>query len=466
LHFAICILQFAFACGISTGHIDAAETLQAGVAAVDITPPVPYRMSGYFYERLSTGTKDPLKAKAVVFEQGGESAALVFCDLIGIPRDVSSRARREASAATGIPAEQIAIAATHTHTGPLFSGALHKHLHERAIARSDKDPYEAIDYPAQLVERIVEAIVAAKAGLKPVDLASGYILEERLAFNRRFFMKDGTVRFNPGVLNPDIVRPAGPTDPQVGIISIIQQGQSQPEAAIVSFAMHLDTVGGTEYSADYPKYLEDALREDFGPEFTLLFGTGTCGDINHIDVETRDRRTAADIGRLLAETAGDAIEQKSLKPIDEPALAVRSAIVEALLQKFSDEEREDARKKMELVGGRELPFLEQVRACSIMDLENRGAEKLPLEVQAFRLGPETAIVTLPGEVFVELGLAIKAASPFETTLVIELANDSPAYIPTKKAFVEGSYEIVNSRVQPGSGERLVEAAARLLKELE
>jgi hypothetical protein len=430
-----CVAVTACAVLLSPSRAFAADSLQAGIAVVDITPPVPYRMSGYFYERLSTGTKDPLKAKAIVFEQGDELGALVFCDLVGVPRDITTRTRQQASEATGIPAEHIAIAATHTHTGPLYFGSLHKHLHERAVARDGKDPYEAIDYPAQLVEKIVTAIAAAKAGLKPVDLAAGYVLEERLAFNRRFFMKDGTVRFNPGVLNPDIVRPVGPTDAQVGIISIVQRSQSEPEAAIVSFAMHLDTVGGTEYSADYPKFIEDALREDFGPGFTLLFGTGTCGDINHIDVRTRDRRTAADIGRLLAETTVPAIEQGSLTTVAEPSLAVRRAIVEAPLQQFSDEERADARKKMALVGGRELSFLEQVRACTIMDLENRA-------------------------------LAIKAASPFKTTLVVELTNDSPAYIPTKKAFVEGSYEIVNSRVQPGSGEQLVEAATRLLKELE
>jgi hypothetical protein len=466
LRFAICILNSAiFFNSHSAAPAIAAEPMEAGIAVVDITPPIPYRMCGYFYERLSTGTKDPLKTKAIVIQQGGESAAIVFCDLIGIPRDVSVRARSEASKATDIPVEHIAIAATHTHTGPLFYGSLHKHLHDRAVASSGKDQYESIDYPAQLVENIVAAIVAAKAGLQPVEIGAGYAREERLAFNRRFFMKDGTVRFNPGELNPDIVRPAGPTDPQVGIISILRHGQALPAAAIVSFAMHLDTVGGTEYSADYPKFLEDALREDFGPGFTLLFGAGTCGDINHIDVRTRDRRTAADIGRLLAETTGAAIEEGSLTTVAEPSLAVRSAIVEAPLQQFSDEERADARKKMELVGGRELPFLEQVRACTIMDLENLAADKLPLEVQVFRLGPDTAIVTLPGEVFVELGLAIKAASPFKTTLVIELTDDSPAYIPTKKAFVEGSYEIVNSRVQPGSGEQLVEAATRLLKEL-
>ncbi len=469
LHFSFFILHFAFFAASSlllSRVCAAAEPLQAGIAAVDITPPIPYRMSGYFYERLSTGTKDPLKAKAIVFRQGGESAAIVFCDLVGIPRDLSTRARRRASEATEIPVGHIAIAATHTHTGPLYFGSLHKHLHDQSVARSGKDPYEALDYPAQLVENIVAAIVAAKTGLKPVDLAAGFAREERLAFNRRFFMKDGTVRFNPGELNPDIVRPAGPTDPQVGIISIVQSGSTEPMAAIISFAMHLDTVGGTEYAADYPKFAEDALREDFGPGFTLLFGTGTCGDINHIDVRTRKRRTAAEIGRLLAETAGEVIEEQSLTPIAEPSLAVRSAVLEAPLQRFSEEERAQARKNMELVGGRELPFLEQVRASTIMDLENRASDRLQLEVQVFRLGPEAVIVTLPGEVFVELGLAIKAASPFKTTLVVELTNDSPAYIPTKKAFVEGSYEIVNSRVQPGSGERLVEVATRLLKELE
>jgi neutral ceramidase len=469
LHLSFVILHFAFVtanCSLPSPVCAAAEPIQAGIAVADITPPIPYRMSGYFYERLSTGTKDPLKAKAIVFQQGNASAAIVFCDLVGIPRDVSMRARREASAATGIPVEHIAIAATHTHTGPLYFGALHKHLHERAVARFGKDPYEVVDYPAQLIERMVSAIVEAKRNLKPAQLAAGYAHEERLAFNRRFFMKDGTVRFNPGELNPDIVRPAGPIDPQVGIISISDSRGGKPSAAIVSFAMHLDTVGGTEYSADYPKFVEDELRKTLGPEFKLLFGAGTCGDINHIDVTTRNRRPTDKIGLLLSETIGKMIEEGSLKRVDEPSLAVRSAKVEAPLQRFSEAERAQARKNMELVGGRELPFLEQVRACTIMDLERRGADTLPLEVQAFRLGPDTAIVTLPGEVFVELGLAIKAVSPFKTTLVVELTNDSPAYIPTKKAFAEGSYEIVNSRVQPGSGERLVEAATRLLKELE
>jgi hypothetical protein len=443
----------------------ASDGLQAGIAVVDITPPVPYRMSGYFNERLSTGTKDPLHAKAMVLRQGDESAALVFCDLIGIPLDVSSQARRQASERTGIPAEHIATAATHSHTGPLFYGELRDHFHTRAVARLGNDPYEKTNYSNMLVEKLTAAIVEANATLHPVQLHAGFAHEKRLSFNRRFHMRDGTVRFNPGVLNPDIIRAAGPIDPQVGIISLNRVGESKTVAAIVSFALHLDTVGGTEYSADYPKFAEDHLRNAFGPKFTLLFGAGTCGDINHIDVTKRERRTSQEIGSTLGETIAGAITGETLAAIDEPSLAVRSTNVDVPLQKYSPEEIAAARRNMDLIGGRELPFLEQVRACTIMDLEGRGTGTWPLEVQVFRLNRDTAIVTLPGEVFVELGLALKAASPFTTTLVIELTNDSPAYIPTKKAFAEGSYEIVNSRVESGGGEKMVEAAIRLLNEL-
>ena len=120
---------------------------------------------------------------------------------------------------------------------------------------------------------------------------------------------------------------------------------------------------------------------------------------------------------------------------------------------------------MENVATRKVPFLERVRAYTIMDLQARSGETLPMEVQVFRLGSEVAIVGLPGEVFVDLGLAIKKASPFPTTLVIELAQDAPGYVPTRKAFQEGSYETVNSRILPGGGEMLLEAAVQTLNEL-
>ncbi len=437
--------------------------LTAGVAVADITPPAGYRMSGYFSERLSTGTLNPLHAKALVLRQGSESAALVFCDIIGISLDVSSRARAQASAKTGIPAANILIAATHSHTGPLYDGALRKHFHDKAVAEHGSDPCERVNYADELAAKLVDVITQAAADTKSVRLEAGSTEQKGLSFNRRFYMRDGTVRFNPGILNPDIVRAAGPVDPQVGTVFFRQAEGGQALAGLVNFALHLDTTGGTLYAADYPYYLEQALRERCGGQFVCLFGTGTCGDINHIDVTKKELLKPDYIGRTLAQTVCKRAE--SFETAAQPALAVRNAIVEAPLQRYGPEKVAWARENMKKVGTNDLSFLEQVEAYKILDVEMRQSRTIPLEVQVFRLSRDVAVVGLPGEVFVDLGLAIKKASPFATTLVIELCQDSPGYIPTKKAFAEGSYETVNSRITPGGGEMMADEAIRLLKEL-
>ena len=443
--------------------VTGATKLTAGMAIIDITPPVDYRMSGYFRERLSTGTLNPLHAKAIVLRQGDERAALVFCDIIGLSLDVSSRARKQAAQKTGIPPENILIAATHTHTGPLYFGALRKHFHDLAVTEHGSDPYEKVDYPSELATKIAKVITQADAVAKPVSLEAGVANQQGLSFNRRFHMKDGTVRFNPGVLNPDIVRPAGPIDPDVGIVFFRDANAGSAAGALVNFALHLDTVGGTKYAADYPFYAEQALRETFGQNFVLFFATGTCGDISHIDVTKRERLKTEHIGRTLAGTVKAKVPD--LKTIAEPALAVRSEIVHAPLQHYGPDKVAWARENVEKVGMRELSFLEQVEAYKILAIGMRGGETIPLEVQVFRLSRDVAVVGLPGEVFVDIGLAIKRASPFPTTLVIELCQDAPGYIPTKKAFAEGSYETVNSRIAPGGGEIAAKAAIRLLKTL-
>ena len=439
-----------------------AAHLTAGVAVADITPPIGYRMSGYFSERLSTGTSNPLHAKAIVLRQGDTSAAMVFCDIIGLSLEVSSLARRQAAERTGIPASNILIAATHSHTGPLYCGALRKHFHDVAVAEQGSDPHEKVNYAEELIEKLAGIIAQANAAAKPVRLAAGSTEQKGLSFNRRFHMKNGTVRFNPGVQNPDIVRVAGPIDPDVGMV-FFHEANGDAAAAIVNFALHLDTVGGTKYAADYPYYLEQSLREKYGDKFVLLFGNGTCGDINHIDVKKKERLKTDYIGRALAKTVKS--KKESLEAVTEPSLGVRSGIVEVPLQQFGPEKVAWARENIKKVGTRELSFLEQVETYTILAAKMRRGSTIPLEVQVFRLSRDVAVVGLPGEVFVDLGLEIKRASPFATTLVIELCQDAPGYIPTKKAFAEGSYETVNSRIAPGGGEMMAEVAIRLLKEL-
>ena len=343
------------------------------------------------------------------------------------------------------------------------------------MAKGRSDPHEPVDYSGRLVERLTQVIADAQAALRPVKLQTGAGRQTGLSFNRRFHMKDGTsvpaaggtVRFNPGKLNPNIVHPAGPIDPEVGILLLCGKADNRPLASLTVFALHLDTVGGTFYSADYPYYLEQSLRQTLGQQFVSLFALGTCGDLNHIDVSHRrpqkGQQEAKRIGDALAATVKSKLAD--LQDVEHPALAVRHEIVHAPLQQYDAQEIAWAERTIENVGNRKVPFLERVKAYKIMACRARGGERLPMPVQVIRLGQEVALVALPGEVFVDLGLAIKRASPFETTLVVELAHDAPGYVPTRKAFAEGSYETVNSRIQPGGGELVVETAVRLLKEL-
>jgi neutral ceramidase len=440
-----------------------AAELSVGVATIDITPPVPYRMEGYFSERLSTGIRDPLWAKALVFRQGTEQVAVVSCDLCMVPAEVTTPARRLAEQQSGTSADRILIAATHSHTGPLYVYALREYLHQQAVAKHGSDPYEKVDYPAELVRKLAQVVAEAQKALQPVQLQAGLGAQTGLSFNRRFHMKDGSVRCNPGKLNPEIVRPAGPIDPQVGILLIRRAADRQALASMTLFALHLDTTGGTLYSADYPFYLEQSLRQSLGQGLVSLFGTGTCGDINHIDVTRRETLKTAEIGQTLAATVLGKLSD--LRAIDRPTLAARSRTVPLPVRQYTAAEVAWAKKAMHNLGTEKLPFLEQVRAYEIMNFVLRGPAPLPALVQVFRLSDDVALVGLPGEVFVDLGLAIKKASPFATTMVIELAQDCPDYVPTRKAFTEGSYETVCSWIEPGGGEKLVEAAVGLLKEL-
>lgn len=440
--FAACMI--AGGCSLLSPHGYA--TLQAGVAVTDITPDV----GDVHYRGASTGVLDPLQAKAIIFRQGRQQAALVFCDVIGISMDQSDAVRKLAAEKTNIPYQNICVAATHTHTGR-FS--------EKAAE--------------QMIQRIGEVVVTAQAAAGAVKLQTGITQQHGLAFHRRFVMKDGSVRMNPGFQNPDTVRPAGPVDPDVGIIFVHSAKDNRPTASLTSFAMRLDTVGGTEYSADYPYWLQQSLGKELGQDFVSIFGTGTCGNINHFDVskpgpQKGHQQTTKHLGETLAATVMAALPK--LKDVPWPSLAVRSATVQVPLQEYTQEELTWAKLPADQRGPlvQERPFLQRFRASKIRSLaamRQRWGDRLPMEVQVFRLSQDVAIVTLPGEIFVELGLAIKEASPFETTLVMELANNSPAYVPTRQAFSDGDYEVVNSRVKPGGGEMLVDAALRLLREL-
>lgn len=458
-----------------------ASGLRIGLAESDITPPVGYPMAGYYHERLADGTLDPLKARAIVFRDGSTAGALVVCDLIGIATDLSREVRRRASAQTGIPAEHIVLAATHSHTAPDY-------MKELCLYLGNKEQVELrAKYIQQLIEAPVEAIVRAQAEAFPASVATGTVAQVvPVAFNRRSIMRDGSVRTWQPASNPDVVRPAGPIDPSIGMIAI-RDSAGTTRGVVSNFALHLDTVGGTRWSADYPYFIERTLRRDVHPEVISIFGTGCCGDINHVNPASTVRNKADFIGEALGKSISGHLSQ--LTPLADTRLFVQSQTVSLPLEKVTAEEVERSVQILGLVqSGAKVEFLDHVTAYKKLILDqflrttpyaasdqhltwglSRSlagvGEYLPVDVTVMTLGHDVAVVCLPGEVFVDLGLAIKQASPFRTTILVELSNAvETIYVPHRAAYAGGSYEVTNSTVQPGSGELLVEAAVGLLRQ--
>ncbi len=219
-----------------------------------------------------------------------------------------------------------------------------------------------------------------------------------------------------------------------------------------------------------PATLARCLADFKGPEMVTLFTAGCCGDINHIDVNWAEKQggfdNAARMGIILA---GEVLRAwPRLERVNDGALRVKTSPVRLDLAPVGPEDIAKARAVVARLDGPKTgqpTFLETVKAFQVLDVEARGGKPIEVEVQVVALGDEVAWVSLPGEIFVELGLAIKQDSPFRHTIIAELANGAIGYIPARRSYAQGNYEVVSARCAEGSGERLVDAAVGLLKAL-
>jgi Neutral/alkaline non-lysosomal ceramidase, N-terminal len=461
--FAMRILISTFATLIFTVPV-VADELRVGAAAVVITPPIGTPMAGYYSERAAEGVHDDLYAKALVLEKDGAKAALVSLDLISTVRQVVTEARREIERTTGVRGDAVMISATHSHTGPLMNNRGTR----EAVLGGTSDL--ALRYTAELPIKLAQAVKLAEERLAPARATIGHGHEGSIAFNRRYHMADGSVGWNPGKLNPRILKPAGPIDPDLPVV-VFASPTKKPLAVYANYAVHLDNIGGLKFSADVPYTFSKLLADVLGPEIVTVYTTGCCGDVNHVDVNWAEPQkgfeNAARMGTILAAEVLRTMPR--LKPVADGSLRVKSEIVKLPLAPVTREEVTKARDSVKRRGdGRStnrVPFLEQVQAFKVLDVDARHGQPHEVEVQVVAIGREVAWVSLPGEIFAELGLALKQDSPFPHTIIAELANGSVGYIPARRAFAQGNYEVVSTRCAEGSGELLVATAVRLLKEL-
>jgi hypothetical protein len=426
-------------------------------------------MAGFFHYRAAETVDDDLTARALVLDDGATRLAIVVCDLISLKANIVAVARARISEMYGIPPERVMISCTHTHTGPVTS-------ENRGV-----QPDQA--YMEWLPVRIADAVGIACSRLAPAQVAYGSADVSGVCFNRRFRMRDGTVVFNPGVGNPDIIEPAGPTDPQVTTL-LVEDTSGTPLAVWACLSTHyVGTDHECALSADYYGYFADAIRRGLGERCVGILANGTSGNINTIDVHQvlplKGTARARLVGTAVAAAAiqgvmtrgrhQDVILEGQTMALNVTRWNVTAddiALAEAIMAQPAGSDVQPA-ARFSYVVGQPIPA-PQVRpyASGMLDLA-RLPDRGETELQVMRIG-DFALVALPGEIFVEFGLTIKAESPFDTVAVVGLANDHIGYVPTEEAFRQGGYETWRTPTSwsaPGTGEAMTGAVISRLKEM-
>lgn len=450
-----------------------APKLRAGAAAVDITPKqFPLNMPGLFHARMVERVHDPLYARALVLDDGETTLALVVVDNIGVPQDVSDEAKGIASKETGIAAEKMLVASTHTHTAP------HSNIKH--------GPAPAVAYRKLVVAGIAESIVRAHAALRPAGVSAAASAVPDEVFCRRWFLKPGKMTPNPFgqmdkvKMNPPrsaevLDRPAGPTDPDVTILSVQDAKSAKPLALLANYSLHyVGHVPSGTISADYfGEFARLVQSRVDGDEFVAMMSNGTSGDINNISflVKRPPRKPFEQIQVVAKKTAEAAWRAHATIGThrQDARLGMIQREVTVNRRRPTDQEIAAAKAVLAVKDQAErdkLPRLAENYARRTLSLA-KASESVTVPVQALHIG-EFAVCTLPFEVFAEIGLDVKKRSPFPRTMVISLANGTNGYLPTPEQHELGGYEtwMGTSRVQKDASVILTSNLLEMLNELQ
>ena len=438
--------------------------IKIGLAEVNYKPDVGLDLVGNYRgdDYASRGIHDSLYAKALVAEDGnGEKVAVLSIDICNLPKESVNFMREYIGSQSDIKPENIMIMATHTHSGP----------------RSGLNAPKAKEF----LTRAAGAVLLANERLVPTIISAGRSQETRISHNRRLRAKDGTTHMCWEKLEPGyIVEPWGSIDPEVITLTFEQEGKET--GVLVNFGCHVTTLTGNNwlYSADYPGYLAEAVKRVKGKDFVSMFCNGCCGNVTQVDYRVGFPDTFQEsqrIGYMLGVSAMEAMQNSV--PLEGNIVAASREMVPLDRINISDERLEWAKKIMKIVEKEGMP---PIQADGMPDafyakswIEMRKSQDLidSLEVMVIRIG-DIAFVGLPGEMFNEFGIDIKAKSPCRNTIVTGLTNDTKAYFPTAVSFTQGpegftpyitGYETTpgSTRYEIGSGEKLAESAVNQLK---
>ena len=448
--------------------------LKVGFAQVNINPPLGIGIQGYYVPRYARGFLDDLEAETLVLSCAGTRIALISVDNCGISTEQVMIYRAAIEAATGLAGDHIWISASHTHTAGFLA----------PTTAFDADPQVIARYAAFVGERLVDAVKLALADLKPGKMA--YIVgraPKRVAYIRRYKMKDGTTMTCPPVEDTGIDHPIGELDQRVNVLRFDREGRES--VVLVNYGLHADTVNGDMISADWPGYMRKTVEKTLDGTKCMFF-VGAMGDVGSTNVhpsggdmndteisfdnEMKSPGMARFIGHALAGTILQVFDKAAYVDVDNIRVIQSNLSVPSNMPTPAELKLAIRYKELHDAGrDDEIPYTamelstvvaEALRMYRLKD----GPEAFTLNMSGMKIGP-IALVAIPGQPFTDAGVAIKDTPGFDLILPCTQTNGSEGYFPSGSAYAEGGYETRTSPYKAGVAERIVEEAKALLERL-
>lgn len=445
----------------------AKDTFEVGFSQAIITPKRGLPLAGYFNPRPNEGVLDDLYVKCVLFRSGRTVGGCVTLDTCMVDAETTDNILRRLKRAGFRYGDGLMISAIHTHTAPYMS--------TRRTTSTDPAYLELLE------KKVVESVLTAEQNLAPATLNLGVVNNNPYAYNRRYWMKNGKVVTNPGKLNPEIVKPEGPVDRDIGVLAVEQNGRTV--AVIANIVNHTDTIGLSLVSADWPGRLARTVQVGLGTDVFVMTLVGCSGNINHFDTTTDANQTQYAEACRIGKGYGEIIlaQLTKLEPLKADSLSVVSQNFAIPFRVLPKKMTADAKEILARVPARVATgdqtseglakgddqvlryFAEQVDAYPS---SVKGKEQI-YRVVTLVIGDTFALTSLPGEPFTEIGLQIKKESPVKTTWPVTLAMGSCGYVPLRACFENGGYEIQprqGGSPQEDTAERMVEVSLNGLRQ--
>ena len=450
------------------------KQLKVGYAAVNIDPPLGIGVHGYYVPRFAKGFLDHLEASALVLSCGKKPVVLISVDNEGITAQLGSAYCAAIEKKTGIPAKNVFLSATHTHTGPL--------VEPTDFFEADPEPIEI--YSDFLQQRLADLVTLALADLKPARM--GFAVgraPDRIAYIRRYRMKDGSTLTCPPINDPEIQHPIGELDQRVNVLRFDQNGGGS--IVLLNYGLHADTVGGEMICSDWLGWLRRTVEKSLDGTKCICF-VGAQGDVGstHIhpdggdlndteisfDNEMKSPGMARFIGRALAGTVLQVYDKVKYIGVDAVEILRKKISVSAntpdpedlpLAHRYKDLHETDQDDvipytAMELT----TVVAEAMRMCRL----EHGPDHFELELTGVRIG-NVAMIGIPGEPFTEIGVQIKDTEGWSVIMPCCLTNGNEGYFPTREAFEEGGYEARSSNYRADVFDEIIRGSKDLLWEL-